>query len=96
MVRQALRSRRLFYAGSDLLAYISLHPDKNNPEAEFWINKYGKPLSYGGFGRAVHTLGIRALSRQIFPHGFRHTAAIADASKFTDREMMISYGWDNS
>ena len=90
------RTRRLFYCKSDLIAYLSVHPDKNNPEAKFWINQYGKPLSYNGFWRTIHRIGLRALNRQIFPHGFRHTAATADASKFTDREMMIRYGWDNA
>jgi integrase/recombinase XerD len=94
--KTGIRKRRLFNATSDLVAYLSVHPDKNNPEAKFWLNQYGRPLSYGGFWRTIHRIGQRALKRYIFPHGFRHTAATLDAKKFTDRELMLRYGWDSA
>jgi integrase len=43
----------------------------------------------------VHTYKTRAWSRRVFPHGFRHAAATRDARNFTDREMMLRYGWTN-
>jgi integrase len=87
------RARRLFDAGPDLLAYLSLHPDRNNPEAKFWLRQGGKPMGYHGFYKLVHDLGYSSLKRNIYPHGFRHTAASRDAKRFTDREMMLRHGW---
>jgi len=87
------RRRRVYGALPQLLQYLKEHPHHGNPEAKFWLNQYGEPLSYGGFWRAVHRIGVRALNRAIYPHGFRHSAATRDASQFTDREMMIRHGW---
>jgi integrase len=88
------RLRRVYGALPQILEYLQNHPQKRNPEAKFWINQYGAPLSYGGFWRAVHRIGLRALNRSIYPHGFRHTAATRDVKSYTDREMMIRYGWN--
>jgi integrase len=90
------RRRRLFDSGPDLIAYLSTHPDRNNPEAPFWITRYGKGMRYGGYYKLVHRLGFRATQRNMYPHGFRHTAATRDVQKFTDREMMIRYGWNRA
>lgn len=76
--------------------YLSLHPDRKNPEAKFWVTQAGKPLQYQGIYKIVRTLGRRTLRRSIFPHGFRHSAATEDVKKFTDREMMIRYGWNRA
>lgn len=94
--KTGVRTRRLFNAGPDLIAYLSLHPDRKNPEAKFWVGKGNKPLAYQGIYKIVRRLGERALRRTIFPHGFRHTAATEDVKKFTDREMMIRYGWNRA
>jgi integrase/recombinase XerD len=90
------RRRRLYNSGPDLIAYLSVHPDRNNPEAPFWISKYGKQLKYAGYYKIVHRIGLRATQRNMFIHGFRHTAATRDVQKFTDREMMIRYGWNRA
>ena len=87
------RQRRVYAAKGDLAQYLEIHPERGNPEAKFWLNKNGDPLSYGGFWRVVHRIGRRALNRDIYPHGFRHTAATHDVKAYTDREMMIRYGW---
>lgn len=94
--KTGVRTRRLFHAGPDLIAYLSLHPDRKNPEAKFWVTQAGKPLQYQGIYKIVRTLGRRTLRRSIFPHGFRHSAATEDVKKFTDREMMIRYGWNRT
>jgi integrase/recombinase XerD len=90
------RRRRLYNSGPDLIAYLSIHPDRNNPEAKFWVTNLGKPVSYGGIYKIVRKLGRRTLNRNICPHGFRHSAATRDVQKFTDREMMIRYGWNRA
>jgi integrase len=94
--KTGVRSRRVFHAGPDLIAYLSLHPDRKNPEAKFWLNRYNRPLEYQGIYKIVRRLGGRALRRTVYPHGFRHTAATEDVKKFTDREMMIRYGWNRA
>jgi integrase len=90
------RRRRLFNSGPDLVAYLSLHPDRNNPEAKFWLNKYGRPLEYQGFYKIVRRLGYRALRRAVFPHAFRHTSVTNDVKHFTDRELMVRHGWSRA
>lgn len=88
------RTRRVYVAKQDLQRYLEYHPRRHDPEARFWITEKGRPLAYEGLYKIIKKLGWRALKRPIFPHGFRHTAATADASRYTDREMMIRFGWD--
>ncbi len=33
------------------------------------------------------------VSKRIYPHAFRHTAATRDAAFLTDRELILKYGW---
>jgi integrase len=89
------RRRRLFRGEQNLVAYMSVHPNKADPEAKFWVNRYGKPLAYEGFYKLVHRLGLRG-GHHVFPHGFRHTAATRDVQQYTDREMMIRHGWNRA
>jgi integrase len=94
--KTGVRTRRLFHAGPDLIAYLSTHPDRKNPEAPFWLNRSGRRLEYQGIYKLVRKLGRRALRRSIYPHAFRHSSATEDVKKFTDREMMIRYGWNRA
>jgi integrase/recombinase XerD len=87
------RLRRVYKGKALLREYLEAHPHRDNPEAKFWLNQYGNPLSYGGIWRTVHRIGLRALNRMIFPHGFRHTAASRDLHSYMDRELMVRYGW---
>jgi integrase len=64
---------------------------KNRPE----IHLTSKPLTANSLYRIVRTAGLRSLNRRTFLHGFRHTAATADALKYTDREMMLRFGWSS-
>lgn len=89
------RTRRLWASKADLVRYLEEHPGRQDPEAKFWIQKNGHPLSYTGLYKILEKLGHRALKRQIFPHAFRHTAATRDSSQYTDREMMLRYGWSS-
>jgi len=87
------RQRRVYTAQDALEEYLEAHPHRDDPEARFWLNKDQQPLSYQGFWKIVHRIGRRSLGRDIYPHGFRHSAATRDAKTYTDREMMIRYGW---
>jgi integrase len=88
------RQRRVFNCTEDLKRYLGEHPDRTNSEAKFWVNKYDQPLAYQGIYKLIHRIGRRALGRNIYAHGFRHTAATKDVKSYTDREMMIRFGWD--
>jgi integrase len=90
------RQRRVYDVRKELQQYLNAHPQWKNPEAKFWLNKYGQPLSYQGIYKTIHRIGYRTLHRDIYPHGFRHTAATKDVKSYTDREMMIRYGWNRS
>jgi len=87
------RTRRVYSCLVDIHRYLEQHPDRQNGEAKFWVNKYRRPLAYQGIYKIIHRIGQRALNRNIYPHGFRHTAATQDVKSYTDREMMIRYGW---
>jgi integrase/recombinase XerD len=87
------RTRRVYGCLVDIHRYLQQHPDRSNGEAKFWLNKYNQPLAYQGIYKIIHRIGYRSLHRNIYPHGFRHTSATRDVKSYTDREMMIRYGW---
>ena len=87
------RTRRIYDSLPDIQRYLEQHPGHGDGEAAFWLNKYKRRLEYQGIYKIVHRIGYQSLHRNIYPHGFRHTAATRDAKSYTDREMMIRYGW---
>jgi integrase len=87
------RTRRVYACKQDVLTYLEQHPNHNRPEAPFWVNLDGSPVPYQSIYKIVARIGRRALNRAVYPHAFRHTAATQDAKIFTDREMMVRYGW---
>ena len=90
------RTRRIYEARTDLAQYLQEHPERTNPEAGFWLNKYKRRLQYQGIYNIIHRIGYRSLHRNIYPHGFRHTAGTQDAKLYTDQEMMLRHGWSNT
>jgi integrase len=98
------RTRRIYDATEEIREYLSQHPYRDDPEAKFWVayNPKGgfktknRPLSGYRLYAIVHELGQRALNKRVFPHGSRHAAATRDAKNFTDREMMLRYGWTDA
>ena len=101
--KSSTRTRRIYDAEEEIREYLSQHPHQDDPEAKFWVGfnpkggSVSKKRSLSGYRvyAIVHEIGKRALNRGIFPHGFRHAAATRDAKSFTDREMMVRYGWTN-
>jgi integrase len=87
------RTRRVYNSVPEILEYLKQHPHRTDPEAPFWLNKYGRRLAYAGVYKMLRRIGLRALGHAVYPHGFRHTAATKDVKTYTDREMMIRYGW---
>jgi integrase/ribosomal protein L40E len=87
------RRRRIYASTPDLREHLNNHPYRNDADAKVFINRNGQPLAYSGFYRYVRQMGIRILGRPIYPHQFRHTKATEDSSYFTDRELMLLFGW---
>jgi integrase len=87
------RRRRVYTSVPDLRELINQHPQHQNPEARLWLTGHGTPISYRQFYIRVRNLGERILGRPIHPHMFRHTRATEDSRNFTDREMMLLFGW---
>ena len=62
------RQRRVFNCAEDLKRYLEKHPDRTNPEAKFWLNKFGQPLAYQGIlQNHPPNRTSRALHRNIYP-----------------------------
>ena len=95
------RRRRVYSPiAEDLREQINTHPNKQDPDASLFYFQDGYrarnrayPMNSLKFYRIVTRMGQRILKRPIHPHLFRHTRATEDASNFTDREMMLLFGW---
>lgn len=81
------RSRRVYFSVPDLKKWINEHHNKADPEARFF--RWG----YSQIEKKIKGLGLKVLKRNIHPHMFRHTKATEDSRLFTDREMMVLFGW---
>ncbi|MCS3924392.1 tyrosine-type recombinase/integrase [Methanosalsum natronophilum] len=65
--------------------WISMHPQKNNPEAPLWVlnnrssslSLDGKPMGYNTLRKALERIGAKAgVKKRVNPHAFRHYAII--------------------
>jgi len=92
------RRVRIIEHTKDLTNWLDVHPLKNNPEAFVWIttgnrNRY-ELLSYNSIcfiiERAAKTIGI---TKKVNPHNFRHARATHLASKLTEQQLKVYFGW---
>jgi integrase len=91
------RRRRIYASKLDIIAYLKCHPRKDEPNAALWFDpRTNEPIQYAGLYRIIRRIGRKALGRNIYPHMFRHTAATADAKRYTDRELMLRHGWSST
>ena len=91
------RPARLIFASGYLRAWLSCHPDKDNPEAYIFCNSRPpyNSISRGGFYNMIERLGKRAnIGKRINPHNFRHSRA-TDLSKKVKSEQKLKavMGW---
>lgn len=93
--KSGTRSRRVYSSVPDLKAHVNSHPEKKNSESKLF--RYGRKGSSESHERTIanryRRIGKDILGRNIHPHMFRHTKATEDSKMFTDREMMILFGW---
>ena len=90
------RRTRLFESVPDLQLWISMHPDKDNPEAALFAN-----LNFADRGikrRALRSLVVKyakraGLNKKISPHNFRHSRATHLATVLKEAQMREFFGW---
>lgn len=57
-----------------LKAWLSIHPQRSNPEAPLWLAKKNKPLRQGNFGNIYKRISKNAgITRKNTPYRIRHT-----------------------
>lgn len=91
--KSGTRRRRVYSCVADLRDHINNHPLRDQPNAPLFFNPTGEPYTDDSLYRRIRKLGERILGKAIYPHMFRHTRATEDSRHFTDREMMMLFGW---
>jgi integrase/ribosomal protein L40E len=92
------RRVRIIEHAKDLTNWLDIHPLKNNPEAFVWIttgnrNKY-ELLSYNSIRFIIEKLAKKAgITKRVNPHSFRHARATHLASKLTEQQLKVYFGW---
>jgi integrase len=94
----ARRVRIIKYA-KELLAWLDVHPEKNNPEAYVWVSlgrNKNELLSYMEIREILRRLGKRAgMTKKVNPHSFRHARATQLAGmNVGDAIMKEIFGWE--
>ncbi len=89
------RRRRVYASAPDLREQVNNCPHRDNPDSPILRNQNGDPLTLDAFYHRVRDQGWRILKRRIHPHQFRHSRATEDSKLFTDRELMMMFGWTN-
>jgi integrase len=93
--KSGARRRRVYGCVPELRLQVNNHPERSNAEARFFhYGRHGESdFKLFTLQKRVRLLGQRVLKRSIHPHCFRHTRATEDSRLFTDREMMMLFGW---
>jgi len=90
------RRVRVITASPYILEWINKHPEKNNPDAYLWIKNHGsqKMFAYPAFNKMLRVVAERAkIKKRVNPHNFRHARATYLASKLTEQQLKIVFGW---
>jgi len=95
------RTVRLMASAPLLARYMDDHPLKGKQDSPLWINPVdsgrnaGKRMAYMTTREAILRVAGRAgITKRIYPHLFRHSAATRDASyNINERLLEIRYGW---
>lgn len=96
--KTGMRRIRLVSSVPYIAAWLSNHPEKDNPEAPLWISlgpkHKGQPLAYGAIGRIFHDTAIRSgVKKRPNPHMFRHSRATFLANHLTEAQLKQMFGW---
>jgi Site-specific recombinase XerD len=97
--KTGMRINRLVFSTPYILNWLDVHPYRNDPEAPLWVTDSkagGKPhqMGYAGFERIVKETAKKAgIEKRIYNQLFRHSRATHMASKLTESQMKIIFGW---
>ena len=70
--------------------WLSIHPQKKNPEAQLF------PIHYPNLRKSLQRIGRRILNKPVNPHLLRHSSATYYANKLTYFQLCYRYGWSMS
>jgi integrase/recombinase XerD len=94
------RRIRLIASAPDLRLWLSMHPNKNTPEAPLWPKlrqRKGQPLRISGFSTLLEKLRMETgICKHVHPHLLRHTRATHLANVLTEAQMREFFGWTKS
>jgi len=78
-----------------LLAWLNVHPRRNDPQAYLWGLKDGEPYAYSAFRQMLRKVVKRAkVQKPIWPYLMRHSSATDSAdSGLTEPQLDEAYGW---
>ncbi len=97
MVNGKTGGRRVRVISSEpyIAEWINKHPDKNNPESFLWLNNNrNEMLEYPAFCKILRVIAKRAeIRKKVNPHNFRHARATYLASRFTEQQLKVFFGW---
>ena len=96
--KTGMRRIRLIASVPALLAWLDIHPFKDDKEAWIWaglspVNK-GDKLSYEGLKNMLRDLALKAgIKKKVNPHMFRHSRATELAKYLTESQLCQVMGW---
>jgi len=81
-----------------LAAWLSIHPDRKNPDAYIWTNisthRRGAPLSYQALNKHIRRIAAKAgITKKVNPHSFRHARATVMANSLKEAQLKEYFGW---
>jgi len=77
-------------ATKTLEGWLSIHPDKDNLDAQLF------PLTYASVLKNLHIVGKKALKKKVYPHLLRHSSATYYCNKLNQYQLCYRYGWSMS
>ncbi len=85
----------LFKSAKYLKEYLFVHPEKDNPSAPLWINRFGDKFSYAGMQQQFERILKKSdLKKHISFHFLRHARASYVTEKgMNDDEKRLMFGW---
>ena len=87
------RRVRLFESVPDLQLWLSMHPDKDNPESPLWPGSKGRSIHRRTLLGLVWKYARKAGLGKMSPHSFRHARATHLANVLKEAAMREYFGW---
>ena len=93
--KTGVRRIRVIDAVPDIQLWLSMHPEKDNPDAVLWMTNRRGPMKYTTAHVICKKVGKRAgIKIKVHPHLFRHSRLTLLARHLTDAELRVFAGWE--